>query len=368
MNISDYFGRIFNRAVNSGYTGNELPDIYPMALDAKLFCKTDMLATYAKILTDTVERTQGIPEDDEHILWDSCEQSHSSEGLVTLLAQAMVDKSDLYLVYNETKVLRRATNEEQSQIQKDYREKAESSIGVYVSFKKYRRTDMLEIYAALEYSVLASLHRTVNVSKAVQVKISDLRKSVSLADAGIALAQAQAIADALSRGKDVAMDKNDEITTATPNIEPTEKAIAFLDSKRAFILGLPLAYISGLQTGGIGTTGEADMRAVERGLKQYFLTIIQPVLKALLKIEDLSFRSQDFRQVQAGLEALKAFELATDDYLSKQAKIDILRRMFELDPDEEQKNLEDEQAERDDEPQQVAAPIVRQINAAPEVR
>lgn len=368
--ITEYFGRMLGRAVNSAYTGNELPDIYPMALDAKVFVRIDMIATYAKILTDTVERCHGIPEEHQHILWDSCEQSQSSEGLVSLLAQAMTDKSELYLVYKE-KVLRKATSTEQAQILNDYKARAESAVGVYISFKNYKRTEMLDIYSGLEYSVLASLHRTVNVSKAVQVKINELRKSVSLADATVAMGQAQSIADALSRGKDVVLDRMDEITTATPNIDPTEKAISFLDSKRAFILGLPLAYISGLQTGGIGATGEADMRAVERGLKQYYVTIVQPVLKALLKIEDLTFRSQDFRQVQAGLEALKAFELASDEYLSKQAKVDILRRMFELDAEEEEAALAEEEAERDDEPEepaQIQPAVVKQLPKGVEVR
>lgn len=356
MNILDFF----RRSLTSGnaYT-NELPEIYPLALQADVFVKADMLATYVKILTDTVDRTHGIPEEDQHILWDNCVQSESTEGLVTLLATAMVNKSDLYLVY-KSGVLRKATNEEQQRILADYKKSAESDEGVYVSFKNYKRTDMLLIYSGLEYAVLASLHKTVNVSKAVQIKISDLRKSVSLADATIALAQAQQIANALRAGMDVAVDKNDEITTATPNIEPTEKAIAFLDAKKAFILGLPLAYISGLQTGGIGSTGEADMRAVERGLKQYFVSIIQPVLKALLDVDDITFRSQDFRQLESGLEALKTFDLVSDEYLSKQSKQEILRRVFELDEAEEIKNLEEEEQET----QQAQTNRVPALNAA----
>lgn len=355
MNILDFF----RRSLSSGnaYT-NELPEIYPLSLQADVFVKADMLATYVKILTDTVDRTHGIPEEDQHILWDNCVQSESTEGLVTLLATAMVNKSDLYLVY-KSGVLRKATNEEQQRILADYKKSAESKEGVYVSFKNYKRTDMLLIYSGLEYAVLASLHKTVNVSKAVQIKISDLRKSVSLADATIALAQAQQIANALRAGMDVAVDKNDEITTATPNIEPTEKAIAFLDAKRAFILGLPLAYISGLQTGGIGSTGEADMRAVERGLKQYFVSIIQPVLNALLDVE-VTFRSQDFRQLESGLEALKTFDLVSDEYLSKQSKQEILQRVFELDEAQEEKNLADEEKDV----QRAQANSVPALNAA----
>ena len=79
-------------------------------------------------------------------------------------------------------------------------------------------------------------------------------------------------------------DKEDEITNATPDISTDEKAILFLDAKRAYILSLPWLYVTGEQTG-IGASGENDMRAVERGLKQYFVSIIQPVVKALWGVE-----------------------------------------------------------------------------------
>ena len=64
-------------------------------------------------------------------------------------------------------------------------------------FKKYRRTEMLEIYSAFEYCVLAGLNKKLNISKATQIKVKDLRASVSLADAGVAIEQAKSIAKAL---------------------------------------------------------------------------------------------------------------------------------------------------------------------------
>src|SRR5690606_29068033 len=153
------------------------------------------------------------------------------------------------------------------------KKRGESETGVFISFKGYRRTDMLTIYSNLEYCILASLHKTVNIAKAVQIKINDLRASVSLNDSEVARAQARSIATALGKGKDVYLDVKDIIEAARIDTAPTEKAIGFLDAKRAFILSLPLSYISGLQTPGIGSTGEADARAVDNGLKQYFLTV-----------------------------------------------------------------------------------------------
>jgi hypothetical protein len=334
--------KLFSFLGNKGQTpeGSELPDIFPLFLEQEVFKFADVTATYTKILTDVLERTHGIPQKQVPLLWDNCVQNATNEGLVTLLVCAMVKKTDLFLVYKkEVNVLRVATSTEANQIRLAYADKGESVDGIYISFRNYRRTDMLMIYSALEFCILASLHKTVNIAKAVQIKMNELRSSVSLADAGIAGAQAQSLATALKNGKDVFLDAKDEITTATPNIDPTEKAIDFLDAKRAYYLDLPISYVTGKQTGGIGSTGEGDMRAIERGLKQYFFSIIQPVLKAIFGI-DVEFQSQDFRQMATALEAVKTFELVSDTILSTDAKRAILARLFDLDAKAEEKALD----------------------------
>src|SRR5690606_8182713 len=128
----------------------------------------------------------------EPLLWDNYIQSEANLGLVSLLAEAMTSKADLYLVYKPSvKVLRKATPEEEQEIRRDYEKSAKSSVGVFLSFKNYRRTDMLNIYSHFEYCVLASLNKTLNLSKAIQLKMSDLRASVSLMDSNVAKEQAQ---------------------------------------------------------------------------------------------------------------------------------------------------------------------------------
>jgi hypothetical protein len=329
---------------NADCGNSELPAIFPLSLRSDTFIKSDILHTYTKILTDVMERSHGIPEKQEPLLWDSCLQNESSEGLVTLLARAMSLKQDLYLVWKRaTGILRKATPEEETQIRADYKAKGESKVGVFISFKNYMKTDMLEIYSSFEYCVLGSLNKTLNISKAVQIKINDLRASVSLNDSQIARDQARSIAKALGDGKDVMLDAKDLIDTSKPDTSSTEKAIGFLDAKRAFLLCLPISYISGLQTPGIGSTGEADMRAVERGLRQYFVSICRPVVNALFGV-DLEFKSQDFREVTTGLEVLKTFDLVSDTLLSQESKQNIIARVFGLDPDKEQKVLKAEAA------------------------
>ncbi len=337
------FGWLFKSGGEIGQAG--LESIFPLSLSLEDFKFADIVTTYTKILTDCAERTHGLSEDQYATLWDNCLQSESNFGLISLLACAMSDKSKLFIVYDEpTNVLRKATTKEQEQIESDYKKQGKSPVGVFVSFQKYRRTDMLTIYSIMEHCILASLHKSMNLSKAIQVKMNDMRTGVSLQDSSITVNQAKSIADALRNGKDVLMDAKDSISTATPDTSSTEKAIGFLNGKRAFILSLPISYISGLQTAGIGSTGEADNRAVEIGLRQYFASILQPVLQALFDIS-VSFKSNDFRDMGSSLEALKTFDLVSEQYMSLESKRAVIARIFDLDAAEEEKNLEEADAE-----------------------
>jgi len=263
-----------------------------------------------------------------------------------MLADAMLVKSDLFLVYKPSvEILRRADETERRQIEADYKAAGKSTVGIFISFRNYRKTEMLRVFSEMEYCIMASLHKTVNLAKAVQLKMSEMRSSVSLADSSVTIEQARSIADALRAGRDIVIDAKDDVTTSTPDLEPTKQAIAFLDAKRAFHLSLPLAYISGLQSGGIGSTGDADARAIDRGLKQYFVSILQPVFEEVFGV-DVEYRPEDDRQIEAGLEVLKAFELVSDTYLSAETKRTIVARVFDVDPKEEQKTLDREAQER----------------------
>lgn len=322
---------------------NSLNDIFPFGILKNKFVESDIKSTYSKILTDTVERTHGIPEKVEPLLWDNCVQNEANAGLVSLLAEAMTCQRDLFLVYIPSiGVLREATREEAQKIKSDYEKTGKSSVGTFISFKKYERTEMLSIYSGFEHCLLSSLNKTLNLSKAIQLKMNSLRSSVALLDAQVTQSQAKAIATALGQGHDVLLDSKDEIETAMPDTSSAEKAILFLDSKKAWILSVPLSYLNGEQTGGIGATGEADMRAVERGLKQYFVSILRPSLETIFDIS-VEFKTQDFRQMTSALEALKTFELVSDETMSHESKQEIIARMFELDLKKE-KRLTDKAA------------------------
>lgn len=310
---------------------SEIPEIYPIGVESSEFVKNDVFNIYSKILIDVLERTQGIPEKYTTVLWDNCLASESNKGLITLIAEAMSDKQDLFLVYKEN-VLRKADQTEQDQIKKDYEAKGKSSVGIFVSFKKHTKSDMVKMFSAMEYSVVSGLSKTMALSKAIQLKMFNMRSSVGAVDSSKAVAQGETVAKELAKGHDILIDKEDEIVTHTSDIEPIEKSMQFIDGKKCFYLGMPMSYINGEMKKGLGDSGEADSKAVERGLKGYYFSIIKPVVKELFGSET-TFKSQDFRMIDQAMTVLKTFELVSDTFLSAENKQIILEGMLGLEHD-----------------------------------
>lgn len=318
-------------------------EIYSLSCDKKKFIAADIISTYVKILTDVVDRTHGIDDKVYKVLWDNCLFGEVREGLISLVAAAMATGTDLYVVYSpSTDVFRQATQAEKEKIIQEYKDKVEKKSGWVISFKDYYKTDMYKIYSELEYCAIDSFHTMMNLSKAVQLKVSGLRKSVSALDSSEAVSQAQEIAGALRQGNDVLIDSEDSIETSAPQISPTKEAALFISGKKAHILGMPLSYVNGELQTGIGSSGDSDTRAIERGLKQYYHSIMEPIFSVIFENET-EFRENDFREITSKLETLKAFDLVGTEILSLQTKREIACKMFDVDFDEELDRLDSEE-------------------------
>lgn len=321
-------------------TTESFQDIFPIPIASKDFVSIDVQNIYSRILTDTVERTQGIPEALKPLLWDNCLASEKQDGLVTLLAKAMCDKSELFLVYMPgLKIVRKATQDEETLIKESYKKKAEpvklnGGTGIYVTFRNYTKSDMVKFYSALEYCAVGALWKQGNLSKAIQIKISDLRASVSLSDGVEAKRQAKLMADGLADGKDILTDVKDKIESMVPDLTATQSMLDLISKKQSFYLGMPSSYFSGLQSNSsMSDTGKADSKAIERGLRGYYFSIIKPVLDGLFSIKT-SYKSEDTEALDIALKTLESFDRTSDEHLSKENKTLIVNRVFGLDEDE----------------------------------
>lgn len=316
-------------------SNTELPNIFPLPIAQDLFVEQDIKALYEKILIDTIERVQGINPKDHHLLFDNCTGSDNNKGLITMLVDAMYYKTDLFLVYNPTTgVLREATITEREKIRIEYRDGAESPSGFYVSFKRYKKTDILRLYSALEYCLISALNKSLNISKSIKIKMSDLRASTSLIDSEEVIAQAKVIAQSLGDGKDVLVDVKDMIETTVPDLSAIDSGMDFLNQKRSFYLGLPKSYVAGQLAGGIGDSGNSDTKAIDRGLKAFYFSIVKPVIEDILEVET-TFKAQDTTSLAQAISTYTAFEVGEDDLISRDEKRWILERLFDLDAEEE---------------------------------
>jgi hypothetical protein len=323
-----------------GWTGSqnhtpasELPEIFKFPYIERDFIDVDLQNIYSRILTDCLERTQGISKDSQNLLWDNCVASESSDGLVTMLAKSMVAKSDLFLVYEKAlKVIRKATPTEEATIKADYKKQGQSSTGIYITFKNYTRTDMMKLYSALEYYSIASLYKSMNLSKAIQLKVFDLRASVGGADVSDINVQAKALAEALKSGKDILLDAKDLIETSKPDLTATNSSMEFIAQKRSFYLGMPSSWITGLSPKGLGDSGDSTAKDVERGLKNYYFAIIKPVIETIFGAQT-TFKTEDFFGLSTALEALKTFELTSDELISQDNKRIFINKLYGLPED-----------------------------------
>jgi hypothetical protein len=334
---------------------DSLRDIFPIPIAQQDFVTIDVQNIYARILTDVMERTQGIPDEAKPLLWDNCLASEKQDGLLTTVAKAMVNKKDLFLVYKPAlKVVRAATAEEETQIKADYKLRGESKVGVYVSFKNYLKSDMVKFYSTLEYCAVGGLWKQANLSKAILLKISDLRASVSLADAAKAEGQAKKLADGLADGKDVVMDAKDIIESLSPDLTATNSTLELISKKHSFYLGLPASYFSGEGQGSsMSDTGKADSKAVERGLKPYYFSIAKPLIEGIFNVKT-TFKSEDSEGLTAALNALEIMDRTSNEFLGKDNKTLVINKAFGL----------DEKA-KGDEPEEVVPPVVPPVNQSP---
>lgn len=308
----------------------KLPQIFPMLVDQKNFVSIDAETIYKRILTDVLERTDGLSDEQQVLLWDNCLGSENQDGLVSSLAKAMVMQSELFLVYIPgLKLIREANPTEQAEIRADYKKQGESKSGVFITFKNFRQSEMIRLYSALEYCGINSFWKSMNLSKALQIKINELRSSTGLTDKNDIAAQALEIAQALSEGLDIYIDAKDILELLKPDLTATNSAMELIAQKRSFYLGLPASYITGIASKGMSDTGRGDSKKIEQGLRAYYFSIIKPTIERLFSIKT-TFKSDDFDQIMASMDVLKTFSITDDEMVSLENKTEILNKMLGL--------------------------------------
>lgn len=279
-------------------TGEVITDfICPYKLDMKRGAYVNYATTilYQKILKRCYAKSIGLKQEQARSLWDSVEMSEAQYGVITLVADAMTSKNELILI-NDNDIIREATPKERIEIKKDYSDNGKSTKGVYMNFNKYTLTDLIKLYFDYIYDIMYSGKVNLGLARALQFKVSDLRKNVGANASDDVMVQARALENGLKNGKGVLIDAGDSVVTTDLQTTPIVDALKMVYGMLASAIGVSTSFICGELTSGMSVTGEADVNANEDGIKDFFISVFKPIVDKLFKV-NLKFKTDNWRKL-----------------------------------------------------------------------
>lgn len=321
MNIKGIFNFQQNRTATDYSVSLAFPLVYG-GKDAE-FTSVFVFQFFHKILTDCFSLAGDFPEEKQKALWDSVVSTSARQGLITLLANGMLNRTgSLYLVYDGGFV-RVANKSEEREIDDNPAGKK----GVKISFSNFKKATILLVLASLVESLLVNANTGLKISQSVLLRIAGLRDSVSNQNAEDAIKQAKAIEKGLKEGKGALLDASDVVDLPKFDSEPMEVALDVLFGLMSMVSGLPKAYISGILTSGLNNTGEGDAEAIERGLRYYFNSIFKPVCDSLLGTH-LIFKTSRWRKFAEIANLLPVLEAVGEDLFPKEYKDKLIKEIM----------------------------------------
>lgn len=307
-----------------------LPVVWEMQLRAAVYTEIQLRSIYARILSEVIARSHSIPDEFRSLIRDSME-GDGQRGLTEHIVTAMANQAQLVLKY-EAGLLHVPEYGDRQTIVNAWKKGEKPNQTLVLSFANYHRTMMLRQYLHHKYLLLCTQHKALNLSSALQIKINDMRKSIGLSDSDPAIEQARQIADALLSGTPALLDAKDTLDLLAPDISALKEVAADLHSEISLILGLPISWVTGAQKVGLGDSGDADARSIERGLEPYFWESVHPAFLHLFKI-NLKLKSEDYRNIDSAVKAAQALDIMSDDLVSLDNKRVIVSRLLDIEND-----------------------------------
>lgn len=316
-------GGLFKKDNRGVYTDLIAP--FCVEMDIKDFVDFKVITLYAKILRRCYAKSSGLSDEQAANLWDSVDLGDAQHGIINKVSFAMAKKKELIL-FKDGGIVREAEQAEADQIKKDYEERGRSDKGVYLNFKKYAMTDVLRLYMAFIFEIIRGAWVNVNLTKALQLKIADARKTIAASDAADPMQVASNVVNALKDGKSVFLDAGDEVKTTDLQTQAIKDALSLVYGLLAGELGVSTAFICGELTSGMAVTGEADVNANEDGIKDFFNSVFKPIMDKLFGVS-LKFKSDNWRRIKEFAQIIPFVETA--EYISEEKKRELLERLFE---------------------------------------
>lgn len=288
---------------------------YVLTLNEISFVDNELDSLYKKLLFDCLSKSDGLPgmkkkkvnDTDQGVdlspYYDSVVVGDAgAKGLISFIAEGMRKKEKVSLVY-DAGVVRAPDTKEQEAVDK-------GTLGIICDFSGYLKTDILKFYFSLFYTAVSALNSQMNVSKALQIKISKLRDLIGLKDKNAAVSQARGISTALKKGSSVLIDELDTIETMKLDTKPASETIDFLISRIAGVIGMPISYLTGMVSTGLTASGQGDEQVIERGLQNIFNEVFKRISDKLLGT-NLTFKKNNWGLIAERLKLLPYIESST---------------------------------------------------------
>lgn len=316
-------GGLFRKDNRGVYTDLIAP--FCVEMDVKDFVDFKVITLYAKILRRCYAKSSGLSDEQAANLWDSVDLGDAQHGIINKVSFAMAKKKELVL-FKDGGIIREAEPAEAEQIKRDYEERGRSDKGVYLNFQKYAMTDVLRLYMAFIFEIIRGAWVNVNLTKALQLKIADARKTIAASDAADPMQVASNVVSALKNGKSVFLDAGDEVKTTDLQTQAIKDALSLVYGLLAGELGVSTSFICGELTSGMAVTGEADVNANEDGIKDFFNSVFKPIMDKLFNVS-LKFKSDNWRRIKEFATIIPFVETA--EYIDDEKKRELLERLFE---------------------------------------
>ena len=316
-------GGLFKKDNRGVYTDLIAP--FCVEMKAADFVDFKVITLYAKILRRCYAKSSGLSDEQATNLWDSVDLGDAQHGIINKVSFAMAKKKELIL-FKDGGIVREAEQAEADQIKKDYEERGRSDKGVYLNFKKYAMTDVLRLYMAFIFEIIRGAWVNVNLTKALQLKIADARKTIAASDAADPMQVASNVVSALKDGKSVFLDAGDDVKTTELQTQAIKDALSLVYGLLAGELGVSTSFICGELTSGMAVTGEADVNANEDGIKDFFNSVFKPIIDKLFGVS-LKFKSDNWRRIKEFAQIIPFVE--TSEYIDDAKKRELLERLFE---------------------------------------
>ena len=323
--MNNLFKSIFNKG-EGVYTDLIVP--FELSMRKMDFINFKTASLYRKILTRCYNKTKGFDNEEKKLsLFDSAEQSNARYGLITEISKLMTNKGKECIVY-DSGIVRKATTEEQSKIEKDYEKQASSTVGILVNFQKYTLTDVIKMYMGFIYDIFDCMNTNLGTARSLQVKIANMRNTISANAVNDPKEQAKNIVDAIKAGRAVMIDSADMLEQTAVNTESVKNAITLVAGQLASEIGVPLSFVIGELASGMAVTGEADANAEEQGIKDFWTSIFKPIVTKLYDIK-IEFKTDNWRKIKEYAQLLPYIE--SSSILDYETKEKIINGLFEED-------------------------------------